>query len=361
MTISPLRVIQLTPPGRGAIATLRVEGPTAAEIVESYFRVSGKQPLSASPIDRILFGHFGPGPGEEVIARRCSDGSIEIHCHGGHAAMTRIESMLVAAGCQSVSWQSWAANSHDDPIAAAALDCLAQARTERTAAILLDQYHSALRHALNNIQQAIDRGEKDSARQQIDILLARATLGRHLVQPWRVVLGGTVNVGKSSLINALVGYGRSIVHNAPGTTRDAVTAATAIDGWPIELCDTAGLHAGGNDVELAGIQLAKQRLAQADLVVLVFDYSVPWSNEDQALLDQWPHAFVVHNKCDLPPMSNTRPAGLIVSAIEGHGLAELLAGISSRLVLNSPPSGAAVPFNDQQVEMIRRLSAAVEI
>ena len=70
------------------------------------------------------------------------------------------------------------------------------------------------------------------------------------MQPWRVVFGGPANVGKSSLINALVGYGRSIVHDLPGTTRDALTAATAIDGWPVELCDTAGLRAAVHEEPL---------------------------------------------------------------------------------------------------------------
>ena len=152
---------------------------------------------------------------------------------------------------------------------------------------------------MDEIRQAIDRGRDDAARRQIDALLARADLGRHLVQPWRVVLAGRVNVGKSSLINALAGYGRSIVHPSPGTTRDAVTVTTAIDGWPVELCDTAGLRSGGDAVERAGIELARERLAQADLAILVFDRSAAWSAEDQALCDQWPGGLLVHNKCDL--------------------------------------------------------------
>ena len=124
--------------------------------------------------------------------------------------------------------------------------------------------------------------------ERIDALLARERLGRHLTRPWSVVLAGRTNVGKSSLMNALAGYGRAIVHHAPGTTRDAVALATAIDGWPVELCDTAGLRAADDAVERAGIERARQRLAQADLVVLVADRSVPWSAEDQALADQWP-------------------------------------------------------------------------
>ena len=124
-----------------------------------------------------------------------------------------------------------------------------------------------------------------------------------------MVLAGRTNVGKSSLLNALAGHGRAIVHHVPGTTRDAVTVATAIDGWPVELCDTAGLRPPDDAVERAGIELARERLAEADLVVLVADRSRPWSAEDQALRDQWPGAVLVHNKCDLPASAGERPAG----------------------------------------------------
>ena len=243
-----LQVIQLTPPGRGAIATLpigaRRDRGGAVAVPRPQRPAAGRLPP-----DRLAVGRFGGDRGEEVVVRRRADDAVELHCHGGLAAVAMIEEALVAAGCQSVAWRDWAAGRHADPIARRRLSALADARTQRTAAILLDQYHGALSRAMDEIRQAIDRGRHDAARQQIDALLARADLGRHLVQPWRVVLAGRVNVGKSSLINALAGYGRSIVHPSPGTTRDAVTVTTAIDGWPVELCDTAGLRSGGDAVE----------------------------------------------------------------------------------------------------------------
>ena len=283
---------------------------------------------------------------------------------------------------------------------------MADARTERTAAILLDQYHGALGRELEEIRQANDRGETSLARRRIDDLLARAELGRHLTRSWSVVLAGRPNVGKSSLLNALAGYDRAIVHPTPGTTRDAVTFATAIDGLPVELCDTAGLRSvstsprplgegqgvraetatdaaltltlsqgerGQNDnnvnsgadipvclvessnsgrqeclphygekcgltlsqrereqnhVERAGIQLAYERLAKADLVILITDRTEPWSEADQSLLDQWPQALLVHNKCDLPLAQGSRPTGLSISALRGDGMDVLLAEIS---------------------------------
>ena len=375
MSAPPLRVIQLTPPGRGAIATLRVEGAKAVEVVQSRFHARRGRPLSACPVDRLVVGHFGHERGEEVVVRRCADGAVELNCHGGLAAAAMIEDTLAAAGCQRTSWRHWAADAHHDPIAAAALQALAEARTERTAAILLDQYQGALRRALDDIRRAIRGGDAESARRQIETLRSRESLGRHLVRPWRVVLAGPVNVGKSSLINAMVGFGRSIVHDSPGTTRDAVTAATAIDGWPVELCDTAGLrdcrvrvnthptpsvvrsthpteavrftHPTDDGVERAGVERARERLAEADLVVLVFDRSAPWSDDDQALRDEWPDALLVDNKCDLPLATGRRPREVTTSALRGQGIAELLAAISRRLVPDPPPPGAAVPFIDR--------------
>jgi tRNA modification GTPase len=166
-------------------------------------------------------------------------------------------------------------------------------------------------------------------------------------------------VGKSSLINALLGYGRSIVHPTAGTTRDVVTARTAVDGWPVLLADTAGLGAGGDALERAGIDLARGQLVQADLVLLVFDMSVPWSADDEGLLAAWPGALVVHNKSDaaIAPVASepARPAGLAVSALARQGLDVLVRQMADRLVPHPPPPGAAVPFTPQQVETLQQM------
>jgi tRNA modification GTPase len=360
-----LRIVQLTPPGRGAIATLLVEGPGARECVEGQFRSARGRPLRDCPAERLLYGRFGPLPGEEVVVCCRSEQSIEIHCHGGDAAVTRITGLLGQAGAAMIAWRAWALLHHEDPIAAAAHLALADARTERTAAILLDQYRGVLRQAWEEIRTALAQGDVSRTGELLETLLARARIGRHLVQPWRVVLAGEPNVGKSSLINALLGYQRTIVHPTPGTTRDVVTATAAVDGWPLEFCDTAGLRESEQPLERAGVQRANEQLAAADLAILVFDISRPWSMADEILRQRFPAAVVVHNKSDLAvaggagrdekPVPSTRPPGIVVSALTGDSIPKLLELVVCRLVPQPPAPGVAIPFT---AELIARLDSA---
>jgi tRNA modification GTPase len=124
----------------------------------------------------------------------------------------------------------------------------------------------------------------------------------------------------------------------------------------VELSDTAGLREANDELEAAGIAAAQQRLAEADLVVALFDHAEPWSDSDEALLAAYPGAVVVHNKADLPtPLDPRRPRGLEVSAVTGDGLPELITAIVARLVPNPPQPGDAVPFNVWHVEELQRL------
>jgi len=345
-------VVELTPPGRGAIATVLVEGPQAIRAVAAHFRTPSGRPLSDYPPDQLVFGHFGPPPGEQVVLRKRSEEALELHCHGGRAAVAMIEQTLQSDGYPLRSWADWAEDRHRDPITAAARVALAAAPTVRTAAILLDQYRGALRREIDRIEQLLGAGNSQTARQAVQTLLSRAQIGLHLTRPWQVVLCGRPNVGKSSLINALAGYARAIVHPTPGTTRDVVSVRTALDGWPVEFSDTAGLHAGGGVLERAGIRRAEQKLTQADLVVLIFDRSVAWSGADGELLGQRPKAIVVENKSDLPAAGRRPAPSLETSALRGTGIEALIDAIAARLVPQPPPPGTAVPFTQEQVEQL---------
>ena len=358
------RIISLTPPGRGAIATILVEGTGAGELVERFFSPASKKPLAEYRADQPVFGRFSSpsGPGEEMVVRRRSDDAVELHCHGGHAAVSMVRDRLVEQGGHLTSWQDWAARGHSDTISAAARVALADARTERTANILLDQYNGALRRAVDRILDALRTPDPSHGRRLLETLLARYKLGQHLANCWQVVFAGPPNVGKSSLVNRLVGYGRAIVDPAPGTTRDVLTATSAVDGWPVEFADTAGFRAGGPSIERAGMELTQQRLAEADLAVLVFDSSRAFSDTDSRLIDDHPHAMLVHNKCDLPTRADgKRPAGLWASALSGHGIDRVLNAISGRLVDDPPSPGEGVPFTaTQQAYLQAALDAVLE-
>jgi len=371
--LPPDRVVLLTPEGRGAVASLRVEGPRAAELVARHF-VGPKTPLA---LGRIHVGHWGTATSdtaasgvavyvaapEEVVVCCLEPEMFEVHCHGGAAASRRIIGDLTREGCSSVSWRNWIERQESRPIQAAARALLTDARTERTAAILLDQNGGALSRAIDGVVAAIVSSDAATAASRLDELLDRAAVGLHLIESWRVVLAGPPNVGKSSLINALVGYRRSIVHDSPGTTRDAVSVSTAFDGWPFELIDTAGLRPSDDPVEVAGIDRARQQLASADAVLLVFDAAQPWTTELAAMARQFPAAIVVHNKVDLlrtRSIGDDRPPGVATSALDGIGIEALIATVISHLICDEPPSGAAVPFALSQIAFLREARSRVE-
>jgi tRNA modification GTPase len=331
-------------------------------LVQRYFQAASGRPLDTFAAGRIVFGRWGGTDekyaGEEVIVRRIADDRLEIHGHGGTAASSAIIDALARSGAKRADWRTSPHLLDPDPIRAAAVVALARAATSRAAIVLLDQHAGALRAELESVRAALVDGQAGLAATRLHDLTARSSCGLHLTTPWRVVLAGRPNVGKSSLLNALVGYRRAIVHDQPGTTRDIVVANTAIDGWSLELADTAGLRSADDELESAGIALARRQAASADLMLLVCDRSRPWTASDDALLAEHPSALVVHNKCDLPD-AGRRPAGWTASALVGQGIEELLGAIAGRLA-PMPAPGAAVPFTSEQVERIQAAVASLD-
>jgi tRNA modification GTPase len=362
-------VILLSPDGRGAVASLAVAGPNAGKMIARHVRRSGNvNPLSeSSPTDRVFFGRWisagdpANGAGEDVVVCRRGELSWEVHCHGGRAAVDRIRTDLAQAGCRSLSWREWIARREADPIRAAAISLLADAQTERTAAILLDQYHGAWERALAEIRENLAADRPTIAAAQIRSLLRLEPLAAHLVEPWRVVVVGPPNVGKSSLINALLGYQRTIVHDQPGTTRDAVSVQLAIDGWPVELVDTAGLRPSDDPLESAGIARALEASQSAHMLLAVFDATQPSSPRQATLKNLRTKRVVICNKCDLlaaPPskiesnLPDQRFPGMLASATTRVGLDLLLRRLSEQLVPEVPAIGGAVPLLPVQIAQL---------
>ena len=356
-----LSVSVLTPPGRAAIATIAVEGEDAVDVVSRLFEPAGQRSLRDSPPGCILFGRWSSGGdlAEELVVTRRGPRRLEIHCHGGQAAVQAVVAALQDAGGRATDWQQAASQWEEGAIERDARVALAATRTERTAAILLDQYRGALRQAVEELRADCDRGQKSAASDRVAQLLRYAGPGRHLTAPYRVVLAGMPNVGKSTLGNALLGYERSIVDAVAGTTRDVLTSDTSIDGWPVEISDTAGLRTALDAIEAQGVERARAQLARADLVLLITDGSQDWKPEETAVLEALPEALVVHNKCDLPQSPGARPGGLEISASTGVGIKQLVQRMGKLLVPEPPHAGAAVPFTDAQITVLRQAAEAV--
>lgn len=363
-------VVELTPAGRGAIAVIAAAGPAALACVAHYFRPAVRRSIFAVDTERLLFGQWGEGAGEEVVVCKRAVGTVEIHCHGGLAAVARILDHFRGEGFTEISWQEWIHRFEPDPLRGGARVALAQSLTTRTSLILLDQYQGALNGAVRNAITQLDNGEREAAAATLEKILRHREVGAHLSTPWRVVLTGPPNVGKSSLINALGGFERAIVSATPGTTRDVVTLRTAIEGWPVELADTAGLRPSDDALESAGIQLARDAAGSADVVLAVGDVreSDPfaWDSDQQ----HRGRKIRVLNKIDLIDRERVgeskgeysqQAAGepVATSAIRGAGIPELLKEIAAALVPNPPMRGAPVPFTSQQGAQLQHASDAI--
>lgn len=360
-------VCVLTPHGRGAIAVVRVDGPGAATIVARHFQaVSGKS-LDANPLGRIAFGRWGEDGGEEVVVTRF-DGHVEVHCHGGIAASRAIVESLADSGCEKLEQSTWIEANASCPLAAAAHRLLGEARTEKAALVLLDQFNGALRREIEQIVAEFDAADVAAVSERVSQLVERWKLGARLTRPATVVLAGPPNVGKSSLINALVGYERAIVFDQPGTTRDLVTATTAIDGWAVDLIDTAGLREAAGGVEQAGIELGRRAIERADLVLRVAEASTLLAGASpKTRFDEWlaeKQLVEIANKSDLLPsdqlasFQDRAPENLVLtSATTAQGIESLLARIAEAVVPDELPPGSAVPVTGEQVDALREAAS----
>ncbi len=355
---APTWIACLTPPGTAAIAVLAVRGPLAWTWARQYVR-----PVSASLAElpespkenQTWLGRIGQAQGvrdDVLVALKRVEPTpwVEIQCHGGAEVVRWITELFTTAGASACSWQELERATSDNPLRTAALIALTQAPTVRTASILLDQYHGAFARAVTEILTTAANDPERAGNLLAD--LARYTdLGCHLTAPWKVAILGPPNVGKSSLVNALAGYQRSLVSAIPGTTRDVVSTVIAVDGWPIELFDTAGLRTGSESLEQQGILLARQAASTADLCVWVFDASAAPVWPDDTL----PNWREVVNKIDLAPACDlaTATGAVHVSARTGAGVGDLVHALADWLVPQPPRTGAAVPFTPELAQAIQ--------
>ncbi len=364
MPIPSPTAARLTPAGRGAVAVIRVCGGWLAdhERGRTVFLPANRQDLRDQPLQRMIYGRWGWSATEDVVVCRTAEDVFEIQCHGGDAAVARILLDLQELGIATDSAAEQLRGA-TDTLEMELQDALSRTLTWRTADLVNEQCQGVLRGAYGRLA-AIPWNTTGLAEATtlLDQLMAWATFGLHLTTPWSVVLTGRPNVGKSSLINALLGYRRAIVSEQPGTTRDVVTSMTAFDGWPVQLADTAGLRETVEELEAAGIARAQARLATADLRVVLVDIGEPPTPQDFQLVELWPQAIVVAHKCDRSDAwgpALPKQALRVSSACE-LGLEELQQHIATALVPAVPAPGTPVPVTSRQVACLRELRRTLE-
>ena len=357
-----------TAPG-GALAIIRISGAGALAAASRVW--SSRQPLSAGHPRRLTFGHavcedgsrgescmavYMPGPasytGEDVV---------EIQCHGGEFAPKRMLEQVLHAGARLAEPGEFTRraflNGKMDLTQAEAVADLISARSESALRIAERQLSGSLgnriracsgqlRHLLAEIESRLDFPEenldwepRDSLLRQFseidsDLrgLLASRETGAVFRNGVKLVIAGAPNVGKSSLLNALLGYDRAIVSQIPGTTRDTLRETASLRGVTVDLTDTAGIREQTDDViENLGIKRSRTTLAGAEIVFWLFDASATSDDDLRRMRETVPQnaeTIVVWNKTDLLPgpfvIPDTGRPSAAVSARTGEGIDKLL-------------------------------------
>ncbi len=342
-----LEVVRLTPSGRGAVAVVLLHGSGALAVFAQNWRGPRLTDEAGRPrLDMPIFGRFRiPGQNgtepdifEEVVVHLPEFDAVEIHCHGGAAVVAAIESVLNSQGAEIRNPLDGFEPAKTQ--AERAFRLLPFAPTERTFQILLDQVNGALERERQEIR-TLSNAEK---RLRFQRWRENARLGRHLVEPFHVVLAGPTNAGKSRLLNAILGFQRAIVDGQAGTTRDVVSAQAVLEGFPVMFHDTAGFRETEHDLERQGMERSADWLARADLVLWIVDATEPKAGPPVAIS----HNRVLHclNKMDLltdmPPIE--RDGGVLrVSAATQMGVDQLLERAIRHLVPRIPEPLEAVP------------------
>ena len=381
-----------TPPGRGGVAVVRVSGPAAFAVAA---RLTGRH-VDASLAGRFFHSAFfnvnellDDGLVLVFAAPHSYTGEavVEFQCHGGSVAPRRVLEACLAAGARLARrgefTQRAFLNGRLDLSAAEAVIDLIDAKTDRAAddavarlggaaSAEFEALYAAALDISVRLEHALDFSEDElpgdfadnlarglsSLRSRIAARLATAREGRLLREGALVVLAGPPNVGKSSLLNALLGEKRAIVSDTAGTTRDFIEESVEIGGWPVRLVDTAGLRAAGDVIEAEGVDRAEELIAKADLVLSLEEAA--GSGSAGAAGSEWAAGTaettettgntgienrVLHllSKCDLLPTVSVLAVPVVqvsavhqlpvlpVSAITGEGLPELRAAIADRL------------------------------
>ena len=356
-----------TAPGAGGIAIVRLSGPRAEELLRAVFRpASERADLSGR---RLTYGAAVDGRGEvldEVMAvllraprTYTRENMAEVHCHGGGACASAVLARFLALGARAAEPGEFTRRAYEngriDLSGAEAVMQLIGEQGEAARRAALRQMRGGvtgfvtgaverLTELLSRIQAAVDFPEEvdeavvgAEARVELEALAgelakrADPRRARMLREGASVVLCGRPNVGKSSLMNALLSAERAIVTDIPGTTRDVLSERMVLDGKVVRLSDTAGIRESEDAIERMGVERAQGEVEAADVALLVLDASQPMAAEDAALLRQADERYIVClNKGDLPAVLTAADVEAFMAGHVGtEGQGDDRAGVSA--------------------------------
>jgi tRNA modification GTPase len=380
-----------TPPGDGGISILRISGPAAEKTLLQFFRMG--RPVPRLESHRLYYGTIVDAGGQqldEVMAvlmrgprSYTREDVAEIHCHGGSQITRALLRLLLGSGLRLARPGEFTLraflNGRLDLARAEAVIDLIRARSEGARAVaagqlqgrlssLIHRFRDQLADLLALVEAHVDFPDEDievpmlqeisdTARhlhQRMDDLLATFDSGRLLREGLSVLILGRPNVGKSSLLNRLLGEARAIVSELPGTTRDTIEEELLLGGIPLRLIDTAGVRESAHPVEAEGIRRSKAKVEGADLVLLVVDGSRPLQDDDLLALAACSakRTLLVVNQADRPfvPLPETFLAlpSVHVSAQTGSGMERLQAAIVGTFKGGGADGGESVLLSDQR-------------
>lgn len=389
-----------------AIGILRLSGPDTFTALDAVFRARNGRPAAAQRPRSMVLGDLLDGTGRVIDNVLCvtfpaphsytGEDCAELHCHGSPVVLDTGLRALFAAGCRQAQGGEFTKRAflsgQLDLLQAEAVADLIDAETAEQAHNAVCQLSGTLSRTVDRVYDAllsmaarfyavVDYPDEDiedlrqpelldtlhTARQDLERLLTGFSRGQLLKQGIPTVLLGKPNAGKSSLLNALLGYDRAIVTDIAGTTRDTVEEKLPVGGVLLRLTDTAGIRDGGDAVEALGVERSRAAAHQAALAILVLDGLSPPTAEDEeaiALARQVPRLLVVMNKCDLPlhpdaaALTGRFDTVLSVSARENLGLDALTRAIAALFPTGTPADGALLT-NARQADAVSRALSAV--
>ncbi|WP_442891423.1 tRNA uridine-5-carboxymethylaminomethyl(34) synthesis GTPase MnmE [Dendrosporobacter sp. 1207_IL3150] len=390
--------------GEGGIGIIRLSGSESIKIANKLFQGYRGKKAEQLESHKAAYGHIislDNSVVDEVLLlvmkgpnSYTREDVVEIHCHGGPIPLRNILGLTLKAGARLAEPGEFTKraflNGRLDLTQAEAVIDVIRAKTDASLRMavgnLSGQLSEKIRGLRNDIlgmiahlEAAIDFPEEDIeeiaaqdveervkvVRQAINYLLSTANTGRILREGLETVIIGKPNVGKSSLLNALLKEKRAIVTDIPGTTRDIIEEFVNIGGIPLKIIDTAGIRETDDVVEKIGVEKAKDFINRADLILMILDASKPLEEEDIEVLHllKDKKAIILVNKSDLPTVINLneiqdRLPGktvLKISTIEGSGLSELEKIIADMVYGGQvQQSDGTFVNNVRQVELLRQ-------